>query len=170
MSRGFFFRLPDVALGILLLFVLVPSPARAAEETAPEPAVLEETEALAEEEELDDELMEDLFGDEEEEEQVLISDPIEGFNRAMFAVNDKFYFWLLKPVAKGWRKVAPKPVRRGFGNFFTNFFAPVRAVNCLLQGKVDDFGNEIGRFMVNSTVGVLGFSDQAKKMTPMVTH
>jgi len=116
------------------------------------------------EEELDDDLMDELFGDEDEEE-ILITDPLEGYNRAVFWVNDKFYFYLAKPVARGWRKVAPKPVRSSLGNFFSNLFAPVRAANCLLQGKIDDFGNEIGRFMVNTTIGILGFSDRAKKMT-----
>jgi phospholipid-binding lipoprotein MlaA len=165
-TKGSLVRLPGIILGCLLLLFLAPWPSTAVEGIGVESAVAEEPEALAgEEEELDDELMEDLFGDEEEEEKVLISDPLQGYNRAMFWVNDKFYFYLLKPVARGWRKISPRPVRRGLGNFFTNFFAPVRAANCLLQGKVDDFGNEIGRFMVNSTVGVLGFSDQAKKMT-----
>ena len=149
-----------------LLLPLLPS-ARAAGEAPAEIPLPEETSAAAQEEEdLEEELMEDLFGDEEEEEeQVLIGDPLEGYNRAVFWFNDKFYFYLLKPVARGWRKVAPKPVRSSLGNFISNLFAPVRAANCLLQGKVDDFGNEIGRFMVNTTVGIAGFSDQAKKMT-----
>ena len=148
-------------------------PAAAAEGSTPVPAeAVEEGPSASPEEDLDEELLEDLFGEEgeedlfgEEEEQALIADPLEGYNRAMFWVNDKFYFYLLKPVARGWRAVATRPVRRGVGNFFSNFFAPVRAVNCLLQGKVDDFGNEIGRFMVNSTVGVAGFWDQTKRMT-----
>jgi phospholipid-binding lipoprotein MlaA len=116
-------------------------------------------------EDLDEDLLEELFGDEEEAEEILIGDPLEGYNRAVFWINDKFYFYLAKPVARGWRAVAPRPVRTSLGNFFSNLFAPVRAANCLLQGKVDDFGNEVGRFMVNTTVGILGFSDQAKKMT-----
>jgi phospholipid-binding lipoprotein MlaA len=165
-----------VAAGLIFLAALPApgvSPAAAAEEPAAPPApAAEGTEAASPEEDIDEEFLEDLFGEEGEEdlfgeegEDVLIADPLQGYNRAMFWVNDKFYFYLLKPVARGWRAVSPRPVRRGLGNFFSNFFAPVRAANCLLQGKVDDFGNEIGRFMVNSTVGILGFWDQAKRMT-----
>ena len=145
----------------LLLFAGVP-PGAAADE-APAAAVSAAEGEGGSEEEFEEELLDELFGDEEEE--VLISDPLEGYNRAVFWLNDKIYFYLAKPVAKGWRKVAPQPVRRSLGNFFSNLFAPVRAANCLLQGKIDDFGNEIGRFMVNTTVGILGFSDQAKKMS-----
>jgi phospholipid-binding lipoprotein MlaA len=126
-------------------------------------AAEEGTPPAAAEEDLDDELFEDLFGDEEEEE-ILIADPLESYNRAVFWVNDKFYRYLLKPVARVWRKV-PVPPRISLGNFFSNLFSPVRAANCLLQGKVDDFGNELGRFMVNTTVGILGFSDPAKRMS-----
>ena len=167
--------LPPVAgavmlLGALAAFGAVPVPA--ADDPAP-PEAVEEVPDASPEEDMDEEFLEDLFGEEGEEdifgedegEQALIADPLEGYNRAMFWVNDKFYFYLLKPVARGWRAVSPRPVRRGLGHFFSNFFAPVRAANCLLQGKVDDFGNEIGRFMVNSTVGILGFWDQAKRMT-----
>ena len=126
------------------------------------PAVADES-AAAFEEVSEEELFEELFGDEEQEE-VLIADPLEPYNRAVFWFNDKLYFDLIKPVARAWRKVPEKP-RISLGHFFSNLFAPVRAVNCLLQGKGDDFGNELGRFLINSTVGVLGFSDQAKKMT-----
>ena len=149
-------RAPLSLLAILFLFF---SPHRAvAGEAAGSPE-----DVVQSGEETDDELMEDLFGDEEEE--VRINDPLESFNRAIFWVNDKIYFKLAKPVARGWRALAPEKVRISLGNFISNLFAPVRAANCLLQGKVEDFGNEIGRFMVNTTVGVLGFSDRAKKMT-----
>lgn len=107
--------------------------------------------------------VEDLFDFGEEEERI-ISDPWEKFNRGVFAFNDKVYVYVAKPVAKAWRKV-PEPARISVGNFFSNFFAPLRAVNCLLQWKIDDFGNEVGRFMINTTFGVLGFSDPVKKMT-----
>jgi phospholipid-binding lipoprotein MlaA len=127
------------------------------------PAAVAEAPQEAADDELEEDLMEELFGDEEQE--ALISDPLEGYNRAIFWINDKFYFYLAKPVARGWRAVAPERVRTSLKNFFSNLFAPVRAANCLLQGKIDDFGNEIGRLMVNTTVGILGFSDQAKRMT-----
>ncbi|MDY6880676.1 MAG: VacJ family lipoprotein [Desulfatiglans sp.] len=103
------------------------------------------------------------FDDWDEEESDAIADPLEPINRVFFHFNDKLYFWVLKPVATGYKTVAPERVRIGVRNFFRNLLMPVRAVNCLLQGKVDGLGSEIGRFMINSTVGVLGFMDPAEK-------
>jgi phospholipid-binding lipoprotein MlaA len=88
-----------------------------------------------------------------------IADPLEPINRAFFTFNDKLYFWVLKPVARGYRYVIPEPFRVGIRNMFTNFAMPIRAVNCLLQGKISGFGRELLRFAVNSTVGFLGFVD-----------
>ena len=110
-----------------------------------------------EEEELEDWEREDL-----EEEEVLISDPLEPINRAFFHFNDKLYFWVLKPVARGYRWMLPEGFRVAVKNFFHNIETPIRAGNCLLQGKFSGFGNELLRFFVNSTVGCLGFQDPAK--------
>ncbi|MGB0371875.1 MAG: MlaA family lipoprotein [Opitutales bacterium] len=86
-----------------------------------------------------------------------VSDPFEPVNRAVFAFNDKAYEWVLSPVANGYKKVAPEPVREGIGNFFDNLAYPVRMVNSALQGKFERAGQETGKFLVNSTVGILGF-------------
>lgn len=91
-----------------------------------------------------------------------IPDPLEPFNRAMFHVNDKLYFWVFKPLATVYDHALPKELRTSFDNFFRNLEMPIRAVNCLLQGRFKDFGNEIGRFLINSTIGVAGFGDAAK--------
>ena len=99
---------------------------------------------------------------EEELEEDFIADPLEPINRVFFHFNDKLYFWLLKPVATGYKKVAPEPLRISVRNFFSNLFMPIRAVNCLLQGKFKGFGNELLRFVTNSTAGMLGFMDPAK--------
>ncbi len=93
---------------------------------------------------------------------VHVADPIEPFNRAMFHFNDKLYFWVLKPVAKGYRYLVPTPIRIGVNNFFYNLIAPVRMVNCILQGKFYSAGTEFTRFVINSTVGMLGFVDPAE--------
>jgi len=93
--------------------------------------------------------------------QETIADPLEPINRVFFTFNDKLYFWVFKPVARGYRFVIPEPFRVGFRNMFTNFAMPIRAVNCLLQGKIRGFGRELLRFVVNSTVGFLGFGDVA---------
>ena len=92
-----------------------------------------------------------------------LADPLEPFNRAVFKFNDKLYFWVLKPVAKGYGKVAPQPVRKGVKNFFGNLAFPVRFVNCALQGKGRAAEGELARFMANSTFGCLGFIDLGEK-------
>lgn len=100
--------------------------------------------------------------DQEGEEEEIITDPIEPINRGIFWFNDKFYFYLLKPVARGFR-VVPEPARISISNFFSNLATPVRFVNALLQLKFRDAGNELARFVVNSTVGIGGLFDPAKK-------
>jgi len=109
----------------------------------------------------DDEL--DLFDDEFKEDKVQVADPLSFWNRAMFHFNDKFYFWVLKPVARGYGAAVPSPVRIGVKNFFTNLTTPIRLVNCILQGKWQAANAEFARFLLNSTVGVLGFGNPAKK-------
>ena len=99
-----------------------------------------------------------LFDDEEILE---VWDPIEPVNRAFFWFNDKLYFYLLKPIARGYR-VVPEPWRISIKNFFSNLAAPVRIVNSGLQGKFGDAGTEITRFAVNTTIGIGGFFDTAK--------
>jgi phospholipid-binding lipoprotein MlaA len=91
-----------------------------------------------------------------------INDPIEPFNRGMFWVNDKLYFYLFKPIARGYR-VVPEPARQSVANFFSNLGTPVRFVNSVLQLKFSDAGTELGRLVVNSTVGIGGLFDPAKK-------
>jgi phospholipid-binding lipoprotein MlaA len=109
-----------------------------------------------------DEFM-DLFEEEDEKESVSIADPLAPWNRAMFNFNDKCYYWVLRPVAKGYNAVLPKPARKGVRNFFYNLTMPIRFVNCLLQGKGGSATAEIGRFFMNTTVGVLGFGNPAGK-------
>ncbi len=107
----------------------------------------------------------DEFGfleDEITEKMVEISDPLESVNRVMFCVNDVLYFWVARPCALTCKRVIPEPARIGISNFFQNLTTPVRYVNCLLQGKGDEAGTELDRFLINTTVGVLGFGDPAK--------
>jgi phospholipid-binding lipoprotein MlaA len=91
-------------------------------------------------------------------------DPIEGFNRAMYAFNDGVDKAVIKPVAKGYDAVLPNPVRTGVTNFFGNIADLFIGVNNLLQGKVSDGGSDLGRVAVNTTVGVLGVFDVASGM------
>lgn len=118
------------------------------------------------EDEFDDELMEDFEGGPSAEP---ISDPLYYFNYAMYSVNDFFYFYALKPVATGYKAITPEIMRKGVNNFFHNLLFPVRFVNNLLQGKVGEAGEEVGIFLVNTTVGILGFSQVAQDEFEMYT-
>ena len=101
-------------------------------------------------------------GTEEAVEDVTIADPIEPVNRVIFQINDKFYFWLLKPAAQGYNVVVPEPVRISVRNFFRNVEMPIRFVNSLFQGKFKGAGTELARFGINTTIGLVGFFDVAK--------
>ena len=90
------------------------------------------------------------------------ADPLEGFNRSMYAFNDKADKIVLRPVAKAYDAVLPDPAQRGVTRFFSNLGEPFNAVNNLLQGKFEDALSSTYRFVVNSTVGLLGFLDVAK--------
>ena len=105
----------------------------------------------------------DFFDEETEEEVVQVVDPLSPWNRAMFHLNDKLYFWVLKPLSRGYRAVIPTPVRSGVKNFFHNLTMPIRMVSCILQGKGRAASAELSRFLINSTVGVLGFGNPAKR-------
>ncbi len=107
---------------------------------------------------------EDEWADEWEDEEgefEEIPDPLMGLNWMFFQFNDKFYLYLWEPLAKGYGYVVPEVARKGVRNFFSNLYTPIRLVNCLLQGKWSDAGNETVRFLVNTTAGVLGFGDPA---------
>jgi len=93
-----------------------------------------------------------------------IADPLEPFNRAMYHFNDKLYFWVLKPVAQGYKKVVPEAARVSVSNFFSNLAFPVRFVNCLLQANFRGAVTESGRFLVNATWGIGGLFDPASSM------
>ena len=103
---------------------------------------------------------EDEFGVEEAKD---VFDPLSGYNRLMTGFNDKAYFWVVKPVARGYRYIVPEPARLSVGRFFNNLLFPVRFVNNLLQLKFKGAGVELSRFCVNSTVGILGLADPAKE-------
>ncbi len=92
------------------------------------------------------------------------SDPLEGFNRAMYTFNDNLDVYVLKPVAKGYRAVLPGPVRTGVSNFFGNLHDPVIALNNLLQGKFENAVSDAWRFVANTTVGIYGLFDVASEL------
>lgn len=114
----------------------------------------------------DDEALDDdedeAFDETYEETFAVIADPLQPFNRFMFDVNDKLYFYLLKPLAQAYKFVLPEPVRVSVRNVISNLSTPVRLVNCFLQGKFEGAAIEFSRFMVNTTAGILGIFDLAK--------
>jgi len=97
-----------------------------------------------------------------EEEGPQIADPLYPWNNLMYHVNDKLYFWVLKPVSKGYSAVVPEDFRIAVSNFFYNLAAPVRFVSSILQLKMKTAGNELIRFVYNTTAGVGGLAEAAK--------
>ncbi len=93
-----------------------------------------------------------------------VPDPIYWFNYGMYQFNDKLYFYLIKPVTKGYKAVVPSVLRSDFKNFFYNLLFPIRFVNSVLQGKFSGAGSELKIFIVNSSVGCFGFGRPAQDL------
>ncbi|MCC7183391.1 MAG: VacJ family lipoprotein [Rhodocyclaceae bacterium] len=91
-------------------------------------------------------------------------DPLQGFNRAMFSFNEGLDQVLIKPVAQGYDAAVPLPARIGVSNFFGNVGDLWVGINNLLQGKGGDAANDVGRLLINSTLGILGLFDVASEM------
>jgi phospholipid-binding lipoprotein MlaA len=105
----------------------------------------------------------EFFEEEFETRHVQVADPLYIWNKGMYYFNDKLYFWLLKPLAKGYRAITPDFVREGARNFFQNLMTPIRLVNCLLQGKGNEAGSELTKFFINTILGGLGFGNFASR-------
>jgi phospholipid-binding lipoprotein MlaA len=90
-------------------------------------------------------------------------DPWEPFNEKMFSFNYNLDKYLLKPAAKGYNYVMPDMFQTMLDNAFTNLRMPVRFVNKVLQWKLLDATKEMGRFLINSTLGVGGLFDVARQ-------
>ena len=90
-----------------------------------------------------------------------LADPFEPFNQAMFSFNLKLDEYILRPVALGYAAVLPLGARQGVGRFFHTINITPRLGNKLLQMKLVGAGKELGRFLINITVGGLGFFDVA---------
>ncbi len=91
-------------------------------------------------------------------------DPWEGYNRAMYGFNEKADQYVLKPIAQGYDAVTPNFVQAGVTNFYENLADLGTGLNNLLQGKFAEGAGDLGRLVVNSTLGILGLWDVA---TPM---
>lgn len=91
-------------------------------------------------------------------------DPLEPVNRFNYKINDTADTYVVRPVAKGYDKVTPDRVQSSISNFFDNIKQPVTMVNSLLQLKWGRFNQSLGRFMINSSIGVGGLFDVASKL------
>jgi phospholipid-binding lipoprotein MlaA len=91
------------------------------------------------------------------------NDPYEGMNRKVFDFNNQIDNAVLLPTAKAYVAVVPEPARDGIHNFLINLDLPVTFANDILQGDVTHAGQTLGRFTINTTVGIGGLFDVASK-------
>lgn len=91
-------------------------------------------------------------------------DPYQGFNRKIMAFNDEGDKWILKPIARSYKAITPKPIQRSVHNMFANLNEPVVIINQLLQGKLKLGLQDTGRFIINTTLGIVGLFDVATKV------
>lgn len=92
------------------------------------------------------------------------ADPHERFNRAMYEFNDDLDRAVLKPVATAYTDALPQAVRTGISNFFDNLTYLNTTLNSFMQGKVKQGTSDLGRFIVNTTIGIAGMFDVATYM------
>ncbi len=130
-----------------------------------------QTDSVSEtDEEFNGEEFDDGFEDEFESGDEEIFDPLSGYNTMMTEFNDGFYIYVLDPVARGYEWVMPDLAQRGVKNFFHNLLFPIRFVNNALQLKPINAGEELFRFVLNSTVGIFGLWDPAKEWFGLEAH
>lgn len=93
-----------------------------------------------------------------------VYDPLESLNRSVYKFNTRFDRYVFLPVVSGYEAVMPDIAEKGVSNFFQNLTEVRNFVNNILQGEIVDSGITLGRFVINSTVGVAGLWDPATKM------
>jgi len=120
---------------------------------------------------VEDTTTDDEFEDEfESKETETIIDPISGYNRVMTSFNDRLFLYVLTPVSELYSAILPEAVRLGVSRFVHNIKFPIRFTNNLLQGKFIYASDELGRFLINSTVGVVGLFDPANEYFQLSGH
>ena len=175
MKKRFLHLLPILSLFMLLSAGCAHKPVgplnKAAHDASPDRASAttpDKTEVVTSNSDAADKIENDFFEEEFEKRRVQVSDPLYIFNKGMYYFNDKLYFWLFKPLAKGYRAITPNFFREGVRNFFHNLSTPIRFVNCLLQGKGNAAASEFTKFVINSTVGLLGLENPADQNPKLV--
>lgn len=91
-----------------------------------------------------------------------VPDPFESVNRTVFSFNDTVDIYALEPVARTYEQNVPDGIQRGVTNFFRNLRYPRYLVSDVMQLKIDQVVHHTGRFLINSTIGLLGLFDVAK--------
>jgi phospholipid-binding lipoprotein MlaA len=91
-------------------------------------------------------------------------DPLERFNRVMFTFNDKLDIYIMKPIAKFYNTIMPKPLNQGVHNFFNNIGELPTIANDVLQFNFYQFTNDLWRLGINTTIGIGGLFDIATRM------
>lgn len=91
-----------------------------------------------------------------------VNDPIEEVNRGVYQFNEGVDTYAIAPASRGWTLITTRGMRHGVENFFDNLESPGYILNDLLQGKPKQAGTQTARFVINSTIGVLGFFDPAQ--------
>lgn len=149
------------------LGVLAPDAGGVALARAVETAAPREPEAQPEEPAPDDELasIDESWLDEDD----LVADPAErdhtpGWNRRVFAFNEGFVRWVLRPISRGYQAVTPRFLREMIHNGFDNLESPVILANDLMQLDACHAGRTLGRFALNTTLGLAGFFDVATEL------
>jgi len=115
----------------------------------------------------DFEEFDDEFSEEATQE---VFDPLSPYNRLMTRFNIKLFDWVLEPTALGYNNVIPKPGRIAVSRFFDNLLFPIRFVNNILQFKGKGASIELARFIVNTTIGIVGFFDPAQSWLNLKPH
>lgn len=100
----------------------------------------------------------------EEVEEEADIDPYEGFNRKIFVFNETLDDWVAEPVSDAYLWVTPQFVQTGIANFFNNLKDINVVLNDMMQGKLEQGAQDSGRFVVNTTVGLLGLFDVATEL------
>jgi len=170
LKKQCFHLLPILLLSTLLSTGCAHKPLNSQHETVNDTALdqnrtatVEKTEEMSQTPDVEDNFEQGLFEDEFETKQLQVADPLYYWNKGMYHFNDKLYFWLLKPLARGYTAITPDIFRAGVRNLFYNLMMPIRFVNCILQGKANAAASEFTRFVINTTVGVLGIVDPASQ-------
>lgn len=114
---------------------------------------------------------EELFEEFEDETEIKdIYDPFMSYNIVMTDINDGLFRIILNPIAKGYKAILHVEIRNSVKKFFINLSYPTRVTNNLLQGKFKNATEETGRFVINSTIGVLGLFDPAMSEFDLEGH